>query len=346
MHKSVIDDPDDKRLEAAVEWFARLRSSRVTAEDRVAFSAWIESNDLNKAAFDRIDLLWNDLEVLENLSIDLVSTKPESPLIHLREKWNMLAGPRLATAVMMLIIAVTVWLWVPVETDIQTASYSTGQGRHETVTLADGSKVYMNTQSEIVVKFDDDVRKVKLIQGEGLFEVQHETERDFVVVAGHGIIRAIGTVFNVNKVSDKTTITVLTGTVEVSVQTENGEVVKLLNTTEQISYRQSSGPEEVVRFESPEKVARVVSWQSGRLFYEAVPLEDVVAELNRYFSREIRIGDDNLRNIEVSAVLDIQDEETVIKAIERTFAIKAVEVSKDTTLLISNHNDKWTDYND
>src|SRR5258707_4032605 len=78
-----------------------------------------------------------------------------------------------------------------------TSSYRTQIGALATVPLSDGSKVTLNTDSQIHVELNPTMRRVKLDQGEAFFEVSKDGARPFVVEIADKRVIAVGTQFSV-----------------------------------------------------------------------------------------------------------------------------------------------------
>jgi len=76
-------------------------------------------------------------------------------------------------------------------------AHATHVGRTDRVTLQDGSRVDLNTDSEIKVRFAGGERQIVLLHGEALFTVVHRPDWPFSVRAGVATIRAVGTRFSV-----------------------------------------------------------------------------------------------------------------------------------------------------
>src|ERR1700723_3878162 len=93
--------------------------------------------------------------------------------------------------------------------------FATALGEQRSVLLADGSRVTLNTASTIEVDLRRGRREVRLVRGEALFEVAHDPARPFVVRAGNALLNDVGTQFNVDLRSDRTTVTVVEGRVAV-----------------------------------------------------------------------------------------------------------------------------------
>jgi transmembrane sensor len=74
-------------------------------------------------------------------------------------------------------------------------------------------------------------------------------------------------------------------------------------------------------------------WQEGRLIYQGVSLDKVVADLSRYIDGEIRLADSDMNQTKVVAVFDIADKDSIIKALESALNVSAVSQTNKLTLL-------------
>ena len=93
--------------------------------------------------------------------------------------------------------------------------YQTETGEQRTVSLNDGSVVFLNTQSRIRLAFADDARDIYL-EGQAIFKVAHDASRPFRVHVENGQVEAIGTQFDVNARDNHTDVAVLEGLVKVT----------------------------------------------------------------------------------------------------------------------------------
>ena len=93
--------------------------------------------------------------------------------------------------------------------------HMTSLGEQRTLALEDGSLIHLNTQSEVRIAYTDTERRVDLIKGEALFDIETEPERPFKVNAGDTVAEALGTVFNVRLLRDSAVVSVVEGKVRV-----------------------------------------------------------------------------------------------------------------------------------
>jgi transmembrane sensor len=155
-------------------------------------------------------------------------------------------------------------------------NYLTAIGEQRTCKLEDGSIVYLNTDTQMAVRFSATERHIELERGEALFAVERDSRRPFIVDTADARIRALGTQFNVRRRAESTDVAVMEGAVEVTkVRLIAGDEARVVG--QQITKR------------SDPKMESVLAWRARRLAFTEAPLEEVAAEFNRYNQRKIRV---------------------------------------------------------
>lgn len=186
-----------------------------------------------------------------------------------------------AAAAVVIMVAGTIIARRPA-TGPEMVTHATAVGARDTVRLADGSRVILGPASSIVVAG----REVQL-RGEAFFEVVHDARRPFVVYAGNTTIRDVGTAFGVASDSGAPVRVVVT---EGIVEVRHGADSVILNRGD-VARVDSSGVIETLRSAAtPEDLA----WLSGRLVFRNAPVEQVVADLRRWYGVELRVTDSTL----------------------------------------------------
>jgi transmembrane sensor len=191
-----------------------------------------------------------------------------------------------------------------------------GELRH--MTLADGSELDIAPNTRLRVKFDAGLRRLELDEGQIAVSVATDSQRPFEVAAGGGLIRDIGTRFEVSTGRERTHVVVAEGMVEISVPAMGNSTAQL---------RVGAGEE--VEFDgwkaSPVRrvdAATSLGWTRGHLEFDATSLVDIAAALNRYRRMPIKLGDPTLRRIRISGVFLIDDEVGALRAIERVAPVR------------------------
>jgi transmembrane sensor len=93
--------------------------------------------------------------------------------------------------------------------------YETGAGQRSAVTLADGSRVTLNTRSRLEVAYTPRERRVRLVAGQGRFQVAKDAARPFVVTAGSRRVTAADAAFDLQLDREALSVTMPEGSVRV-----------------------------------------------------------------------------------------------------------------------------------
>jgi transmembrane sensor len=312
-----------------------LQSGNVTEREKLAFQRWLGENDAHRSAFDRIESLWTDLDQLRG--------KPFPPLEQALEYWQA-KGPRpaqqscsrrplfrlsMALAAMLAVVIVGTYWWTFLRTEVFDLHTATGEQR--TVTLPDGSTITLNTNTSATVRVSGMERRVVLKEGEIWLAVAHETRRPFEVVAGNGTIRDIGTQFTIRKLSDRVTVTVMEGLVEVNAHAaHSGEGgPHIVAKGHQLWYADDG---QVSMVESVDAQA-VAAWVQGKLVFGAMSLAEVLREVGRYRNDRIQIVDPSLADLKVSGVFHSRDLDGFLQALEHAVPVKATRVNQQLVIL-------------
>ena len=160
-----------------------------------------------------------------------------------------------------------------------TASLRTAPGQRRHVTLADGGRMEMNTDSAADVVYSATHRRIRLHHGEIMLTTAADP-RPFLVHTAHGVIRALGTRFGVrcddgDGDSGASTVSVFAHAVEVRC-TARPDAVRRLAAGQQLRFT-ASGADAVQA--TP---AHQDSWLRGMLVAADWPLQQLVHELARY----------------------------------------------------------------
>jgi len=200
--------------------------------------------------------------------------------------------------------------------------FETEPAQHEKVALMDGSEIHLGARSSVTTNLTRGVRFVVMGRGEALFTVAHDPKRPFRVLAGAGVITAVGTAFNVRRLDELVVVTVSEGTVEVApasaVNARNGGDYprgKRVTRGESITY-DSEGNLGAVR---KVDVGMTMAWRTGQLQYRSEPLNRVVQDINRYSRTSITIADTAAGEILYSGTVFERDIEDWLAALDKAF---------------------------
>lgn len=157
------------------------------------------------------------------------------------------------------------------------------RGSEYFVTLSDGTKIWMNAESELTYPrvFDGKKRVVQLL-GEAYFEVSKDKQTPFVVETPTEKVEVLGTHFNVNAYPSEqnSSVALIEGKVQVSVDGQPGTVLY-------------PGQQSIVRGNRQEieevNVEECVAWKNGEFMFNKESLVSAMREIGRWYDLEIEV---------------------------------------------------------
>ncbi|WP_193059945.1 FecR family protein [Halomonas sp. 3A7M] len=161
--------------------------------------------------------------------------------------------------------------------------------------------------------------------GRAFFAVAKDAHRPFVVEAASGTATALGTRFSVHEWGGNASVAVEESAVSVTAPDGSSAV---LNVGESVSYG-PGGMQQIARVD----VESDLAMRPGKLIFEDRPLQQVVADVNRYRSGTIRILDAKLMDLRVSGIFNIAEPDAVLTTITETLPVRAVRLTDYLVLL-------------
>jgi len=168
---------------------------------------------------------------------------------------------------------------------ITTISKKTLPGHKSTITLQDGTIIYLNSGSKISYKsnFNDSLRIIDL-EGEAFVEVFKDKSKPFVVRCKNLEIEALGTSFDINGYKNAPTfVSLLTGSVKISYPSENEDKQLILNPGEYSKVNEDGTISDKGIFDPYE----VLAWKEGRLIFKNETISEIVPKLELWFGVHI-----------------------------------------------------------
>lgn len=330
-------------LVEASAWRAYLAEHGL--ESTPAFETWL-ADARNHEAWDRVQQSW-DLFGAHAASPELLDLRRRAlgrAREMGRERWS--ENPQMSRFKRVAIAAGLAFLVVAgfaIFDSLRPDVYRTDMGERRVLTLADGSQVQLDSLTELHVDYSKHARNLQLIRGQARFDVAHDVERPFVVVAAGRKVVATGTAFNVDLLGKDLYVTLLEGKVVVlpkeasaprpqpaaSSPPENGSALPKLrpmpqphNSIELQAGQQLAISEDGETMVAQASVQRVTAWQSGQLVFEDEPLSSVVARVNRYSTRPVTLIDEKMASLRISGVFNTGDVDGFISTVTHYLPIK------------------------
>ena len=294
------------------ELFQKYLINQCTAEEMEEFFHYIresrEDKALRKLIQETYQSIRNESETYVNLTGELVIPEMEDrndPSFQkpgvVRRKGKLLKG--LVAAGIVTGISIGLFHFIAPSTKQAYANSSpllkkssTERAEYKYILLPDSTQVWLNAGSELEYPdhFDLANREVTL-SGEAYFDVKHAAEHPFLIHTGHILTTVLGTAFNINAYPERSNVTVSVSRGKVRVSRGNKLVATLLK-GQQVNVSEKDDRVAQKNIE----VNSVAGWQQGNLAYDDEPLQDIIADLQRVYSTDILISNNNIRQLKIS----------------------------------------------
>jgi transmembrane sensor len=289
----------DALRDQAVDWLLRMRSKNCTTAERNAFKAWLMESPSHRQAYNTVEAHWAWMESFKSKRFPA-----RDAALRYRSKPRLRLLAYAGAAI--LVFALGLGAFSPNGWLGLSQTYLAKKGDRQTVILADGSNLELNTDSEVRVHFNHWRRQVELIKGEAFFTVSHDAERPFEVYAGSGRIRDIGTAFEVYHRPNQVIVAVQEGIVEIqAIDTRQ------LTAGQQLVFNEKGEFQDL----QDQDLAELTAWRQGKLIFRNRRLDDVLAEISRYHNTPIRVQNKTLAKLRVSGPFHTSELNNTLDAI-------------------------------
>ncbi|MBI9059053.1 MAG: DUF4974 domain-containing protein [Labilibaculum sp.] len=196
-----------------------------------------------------------------------------------------------------------------VKSDIVSKEMYTPKGVRANFELEDGTKVWLNSNSNLKYSYDFKSRNIEL-DGEAYFEVAHDKELPFIVSSRGLKVKVLGTTFNVNTYEkNKIETTLLEGSVEL-INDSNNSKPTILKPGERAIYQDDKSEMPTSKVDTK----YITAWKDGYILFRDTPMKDVITSLERWYGVDISIKNPtiyqysftaNLRDKNLPQILDL-----------------------------------------
>jgi len=311
------EPPTDRQVAEAIEWLARFESGEVDASERQAFQYWLAQSPQHTLAWQRLDRAARQFCANTALSSQQALHSLDAAERRLREKRRTLK-----TLASFGGIGLGLWLTRDVTGVGPAGRYLYGQtladistvaGEQRSLTLQDGGKLLLNTQSALDVDFS---ARPELVLHYGELAIADSGGAQSRA-GGNLFSPAVGSEFTLYKQTDSCHLQVIAGQVDCTFGGRH-------------EYRVAAGQGllqqggEIRR--TPVNPHRL-SWRQGLLTAERTALGDFVAQLARYRPGYLGCADD-ITGLTMSGSFPIADTDAILDNLCRTLPIRQQRMSR------------------
>lgn len=298
---------------AAADWLTLLMSGEAGDEQQHQWRQWRQAHVDHEAAWQHVEAVTGRMKSLERnpayaaLSSYGANGQPSS--VARRRATRMLLWGGIAAGAGLLASRSGTW-------QASMADLRSGTGERRDLTLEDGTRLTLNTDSAVNLRFDANQRRILLVAGEIMIATRHGPEhtdsRPLLVTTAEGSIRSLGTRFTVRQHAERTSVAVLESAVEV--QPRNGDA-RLLHAGEQTQFSRDA-------VEAPRSAnAHADAWTRGQLVADEQRLGDFLAELDRYRPGVLRV-DPQIAALRLSGVFPLADTDKILATLPSVLPVR------------------------
>ncbi len=289
--------------------------------------AWIKNHEEDAAqsafdespkAIDEIDAVWAALDGLaegdfpELAEFDDSANMQQPSTLRDNSERNFKGNPRSivvrlrqpqywgAIAAMLLIAVLLPMTYVGVPTD-----YVVAKGQRETVTLTDGSRIELGSNTLISVREGWGQRAVTLERGNAFFTVTPNKEKPFVINVGTSTVTVLGTAFSVYRKQQHVEVVVESGKVNLMDASSSQRLpvnVDLIKNQKAIIKHNDA-----VEVLNNVNVDDAIAWRRGFINFKQASLATIIDRMNDFYDIPIYIRNNKRREMVLSGVFKTDD---------------------------------------
>lgn len=318
------------RHQRAADFFMRRREPDWTGADERELDVWL-ADATNRAIYASLAVTALDLQQIGRppLASDAAARTPEAAgrraAAAPRRSWlprHKAWAPALLSA---LLLAGGGWYWWDHHPGY-VLDIATGPGETREVALPDGTRVTLNFDSRLKVRYYPRRRNAELAAGEAFFQVAPAAQQPFSVDSGTSQVRVVGTAFNLRSGPPQFVVKVLEGRVEVRPDRRRADAPVLqLGAGAGVSVDAATGNHRSV----PASADSVGDWRHGQLVFAQTPLAEVAAELARYLGRPVQLDGARLAALPVSGMVVTSAPAGFLRSLPLLLPVRVTDLGAD-----------------
>ena len=310
--------------------FRKYLSNSATSDEMKELDEWIASNeDLNDWLENQVDD--SSAEMDAEKQADILAKIHEKIAVQSKQKFVLPGWAKTVAAVALIVlmaVSAAIYFRSNQPNMIQYAEIGALRGQKASVTLPDGTKITLNSESTLKysTNYNQSDRAVELV-GEAYFEVAKNKKIPFVVKAGKLEIEAKGTAFNIKAYpTDNSISTTLTeGKIEVKTPVD---VLNMIP-NERMEYNNA---DQTFRKLTLTDAEGSIGWLNDELSFENATLAEVVANFSRIYNIDIQFASESIKEQRFTGKINNNSLLSVLRIISLTSPIRFEQ--KDSVVIL------------
>ena len=312
----------EKNIDIVEELLPRYCEGNVSAEEREKVEKWIRQSEEHYKIARQIQLIYlasDTISVMDRVNTDNALSKVDNRIFRSQLKALFIWGQRVAAILFIpLLVAYLLQVLIPEKQDIRMLEVRTNPGMTTSLTLPDGTKVNLNSESSLVYpeSFEGEFRSVRL-EGEAFFEVVKNPEKRFVVTTPHNAsVEVWGTSFNMEAFRWDSIVSTTLISGKVAFISKSGQVD--IKPGEKLVYNIQTNRSDIYQTSGEAEI----SWKDGMIIFKKTPFEEALHMLTKRFNVDFVVSNNkyvkdfftgSFTNHRLEQILDIFNASSGIK---------------------------------
>jgi len=301
----------------AGRWVAR-EDRGLSLVEMAARDAWLDGDTAHRLAYLRLKSVWERTERLAALR--------QSPAEE--ASWLVRHRALAAAAAMLAVLAAGAGIYLHMR-NLSAETYVARGAARPILHLADGTRIQLNTDTQVRTDVTTAHRTVMLEHGEAYFDVVHDARRPFVVIAGNRRITDLGTKFSVRRDGDDVKVIVKEGRVRVDIVDTGQPAAPVFAVGGNVVVAKSD--ETLIANASAKELDDQLNWRTDMLEFHQETLADAAAEFNRYNQRQIAV-EGAARDIRIGGRFRADNVDVFVLLVRNALGLKVQEDANKITI--------------
>lgn len=319
--------------------FEKYLNNDITQEEVRSLIRWMKSTPFDSWAEEEWNNVSTDMDPeLQRKLFEEICNQPSISLEVTNKKRKTLQLWLSRVAVILLLflsIGSSIYYYSKIEKETKEMIFTVDKGQKANVTLPDGTKVWVNSNSELRYTFRmSSNERILHLNGEAYFEVAPDTESPFTVYLDGLSVTALGTSFNIKSYEDEVRTSVILINGKVGVNTQSSRDILLPD--ERIIYDKSTGKMSKSKMDN---ALSYTHWRDNILVFEAETFDNIARILERYYNTKIVFESESLKKHRFTGSPGNTSLESILQILSLTSPL-SYELRDSTIILRENTQQK------
>jgi transmembrane sensor len=227
----------------------------------------------------------------------------------------------LAAACILAVVYVSFFMEIP----NYSKEYLVSNKIQNNIVLPDDSKISLDANTSINIKYYKNKRLVELSRGKAIFDVTSNKEQPFIIQTDRINVKVLGTKFEVVNFDDLIQVNVLEGIVRVSKTKDETKELAIVNKGESLVLDKNA---DLITQKST-NIAKLLQWSEGKYTFQQTTLQEVLNEFSKHLDLNITFEKQNLKNYPISGNFDVNHFDDFLKVLPMIHPIKVVKSDRN-----------------